>query len=89
LHPRIAATGHGPVMRGRELQLALEELAQNFDDVAVPSSGRYIKQPAVADETGVLYVPPFKASKKFIAASIIVGLAAGLIIAGQVTKSML
>jgi glyoxylase-like metal-dependent hydrolase (beta-lactamase superfamily II) len=89
LHPRIAATGHGPVMRGRELQVALEELAQNFDEVAVPNSGRYIKQPAVADETGVLYVPPFKANKKFIAASIVVGIAAGLIIAGQVSKSML
>jgi glyoxylase-like metal-dependent hydrolase (beta-lactamase superfamily II) len=89
LHPRIAATGHGPVMRGRELQIALDELVEDFDEVATPHSGRYIKQPAVADETGVLYVPPFKANKKFIAASVFMGLAAGFIIARQVSKSML
>ncbi|OKS86442.1 MBL fold metallo-hydrolase [Mucilaginibacter polytrichastri] len=88
LHPRIAATGHGPLMRGRELQVALDELAENFDELAVPTSGRYIKQPAVADETGVLYVPPFKANRKFIAAMIITSIAAGFIIARQIRKAV-
>ncbi|NCD71986.1 MBL fold metallo-hydrolase [Mucilaginibacter agri] len=88
LEPRIAGTGHGPVMRGRELQAALNELVENFDDVAVPKNGRYSEQPVISDETGVLYVPPFKTNRKFVAATIITGLVAGFIIARQIHKSV-
>ncbi len=88
LHPRIAVTGHGPIMRGRELQEALDNLASNFEEQAMPASGRYVKQPAVADETGVLYVPPFKANTKFVAATVITGLVAGFIIARQIHKAV-
>jgi len=62
-------------MRGRELHDALHELADNFEEVAVPESGRYVGHPAIADETGVTYLPPAKGTGKLTAA---VGVAAGL-----------
>jgi glyoxylase-like metal-dependent hydrolase (beta-lactamase superfamily II) len=65
LNPRIIATGHGPVMRGRELQTDIEELAENFEERAVPGSGRYVGDSAVADESGVKYIPPFKTNTRF------------------------
>jgi len=51
-------TGHGIAMRGRRLERGLDELAANFRERAVPSRGRYVRQPALADRSGVLYVPP-------------------------------
>lgn len=42
LNPDIAATGHGPVMRGEELRRGLADLVANFDEIAVPDRGRYV-----------------------------------------------
>ncbi|AYA35756.1 MBL fold metallo-hydrolase [Hymenobacter oligotrophus] len=58
LKPAIAATGHGVAMRGDALQQELEQLAREFDRLAVPAHGRYVSQPARADESGVVSVPP-------------------------------
>jgi glyoxylase-like metal-dependent hydrolase (beta-lactamase superfamily II) len=58
LEPFQVATGHGPPLRGREMLANLHELARNFDRLAVPLRGRYVRQPAVADERGVVTVPP-------------------------------
>ena len=58
LEPRQVATGHGPPLQGTEMLANLHELARNFDRLAVPARGRYVKQPAVADERGVVTVPP-------------------------------
>ncbi|MBG8552143.1 MBL fold metallo-hydrolase [Hymenobacter guriensis] len=58
LQPTVAATGHGIPMRGQELRSELAELAEHFEQQAVPRHGRYVGQPAQADETGVTYVPP-------------------------------
>ncbi len=58
LEPELVVTGHGPAMRGAEMRAALHALAQNFDQVAVPEQGRYVNEPARADETGTTYVPP-------------------------------
>ncbi|MFL5578043.1 MAG: MBL fold metallo-hydrolase [Gemmatimonadaceae bacterium] len=58
LHPTLAATGHGVPMRGIPMQLGLDELARDFDRLARPARGRYVREPAVADESGVLTVPP-------------------------------
>jgi len=44
LHPAIAATGHGPVMRGTELERGLDMLAAEFDEIAVPERGRYVRK---------------------------------------------
>ena len=59
LEPQLLATGHGPPMRGAEAAAALLDLAANFRERAVPRHGRYVDGgPAVADETGVVSVPP-------------------------------
>lgn len=58
LGAETAATGHGPVVRGADLRRGLGRLAREFDRRAVPAHGRYVGAPAVADETGVVTVPP-------------------------------
>jgi hypothetical protein len=57
LKPRVLATGHGTPMRGEAMLRELDELAAHFDR-HVPSVGRYVHTPAVADETGPTFVPP-------------------------------
>jgi glyoxylase-like metal-dependent hydrolase (beta-lactamase superfamily II) len=46
LRPAIAATGHGPPMRGQELSDGLERLVREFDRIAVPERGRYVRSSA-------------------------------------------
>ncbi|MCX2739865.1 MBL fold metallo-hydrolase [Pontibacter anaerobius] len=58
LKPEIAAAGHGMPMRGAELREQLDHLVHNFWLVAVPKHGRYVHEPAVVDEYGVVSVPP-------------------------------
>ena len=43
LRPAIAATGHGPPTRGQELNDGLEKLVREFDRIAVPGRGRYVR----------------------------------------------
>jgi glyoxylase-like metal-dependent hydrolase (beta-lactamase superfamily II) len=57
LDPDVLASGHGPVLKGPVMRRALRDLADHFDEV-MPSSGRYVPYPAVADECGVVHVPP-------------------------------
>jgi glyoxylase-like metal-dependent hydrolase (beta-lactamase superfamily II) len=42
LRPAIAVTGHGPLMSGESLSNSLTRLANEFDKIAVPQSGRYV-----------------------------------------------
>jgi len=58
LDPEIAVTGHGPTMRGQKLRMALHWLADNFDEAGVPDDGRYVREPARADDRGTYYIPP-------------------------------
>jgi glyoxylase-like metal-dependent hydrolase (beta-lactamase superfamily II) len=58
LNPEIAATGHGKPMAGEELRQSLHYLADNFRDLAIPRSGRYIDEPALVNYDGVQYTPP-------------------------------
>jgi glyoxylase-like metal-dependent hydrolase (beta-lactamase superfamily II) len=58
LEPEVAATGHGVPLRGEEMRAALHRLVANFGKLAVPGHGRYVGSPAIADETGVVSVPP-------------------------------
>ena len=58
LQPEIIATGHGQPMSGDEMLDELTALKENFRHRAVPKKGRYVNNPAVADASGVLYVPP-------------------------------
>ena len=43
LKPATAATGHGESMQGEELRRGLQQLAENFDEIAVPDQGRYVQ----------------------------------------------
>lgn len=58
LEPWRIATGHGPPLEGPDMMEDLQRLARDFDRVAVPRHGRYVSRPAVADERGVVSVPP-------------------------------
>jgi glyoxylase-like metal-dependent hydrolase (beta-lactamase superfamily II) len=58
LEPEVAATGHGRPLRGPLMRAGLRTLAQDFDTLAVPKHGRYVNAPAIADENGVVSVPP-------------------------------
>ncbi|MBD0381330.1 MBL fold metallo-hydrolase [Paenibacillus sedimenti] len=42
LRPLIAVTGHGTPMSGEELSLSLSDLAENFEEIAVPEEGRFV-----------------------------------------------
>jgi glyoxylase-like metal-dependent hydrolase (beta-lactamase superfamily II) len=57
LEPDLAVTGHGRPMQGDGLRIALHELAENFDIVAVPGRGRYVEDPARAED-GTAYDAP-------------------------------
>lgn len=43
LQPDIAATGHGTPLRGEPLRAGLARLVERFDEIAVPSQGRYVR----------------------------------------------
>jgi glyoxylase-like metal-dependent hydrolase (beta-lactamase superfamily II) len=58
LAPEVAATGHGIAMQGAELLVQLQALAAHFKEQAVPAHGRYVGQPAVANASGIVSVPP-------------------------------
>jgi glyoxylase-like metal-dependent hydrolase (beta-lactamase superfamily II) len=57
LNPLAAGTGHGVSVRGLDLELGLNRLAHDFESRSIPSEGRYVKQPAVTDENGVVEMP--------------------------------
>jgi glyoxylase-like metal-dependent hydrolase (beta-lactamase superfamily II) len=55
--PELVVTGHGLPMRGPEMRSALHRLAREFDRIAVPKNGRYVRRPARV-EYGSAYCPP-------------------------------
>ena len=87
LRPRLALTGHGLPIQGEELAAGLAHLLRDFDEVAYPQHGRYAHQPAVADASGVISVPPEKPGiPPQLLAVLAAGALAGLVI-GRITKS--
>jgi glyoxylase-like metal-dependent hydrolase (beta-lactamase superfamily II) len=58
LRPLLVASGHGRPMRGNYMPEELSKLARDFDRRSRPPHGRYVKQPAVTDEQGVVALPP-------------------------------
>lgn len=82
LEPEIAATGHGKPMAGEQLRSALHTLADNFNELAVPSSGRYVGDPALVNYDGVQYTPPPHNRKLILAvAGITAAAVAGFLVA--------
>jgi glyoxylase-like metal-dependent hydrolase (beta-lactamase superfamily II) len=55
LEPQLLACGHGIPMAGESLAGDLQRFASHFP---VPTSGRYVTEPARADERGVDSLPP-------------------------------
>lgn len=58
LAPSLLVSGHGVPLAGPDLPRSLRELADRFELEEIPRHGRYVTQPARADETGVVWVPP-------------------------------
>jgi glyoxylase-like metal-dependent hydrolase (beta-lactamase superfamily II) len=77
LEPEVLATGHGPAMRGPAMRRQLRDLADRFDWY-MPAEGRYIPFPAVADERGLVHVPPRPAAPRATVAAGIGAAAVGL-----------
>jgi len=80
LDPEIVATGHGKPMHGRKMREQLAILSRHFHQIAVPEEGRYVNEPAVTNEKGVVFLPHrqeiIPTSLKVIAASAVVLFAA-------------
>jgi glyoxylase-like metal-dependent hydrolase (beta-lactamase superfamily II) len=57
LDPEIVAAGHGKPMGGETMRKQLNNLSRNFDHIAVPPSGRYVNEPSIANEQGVVSIP--------------------------------
>lgn len=91
LDPEVVATGHGHPMKGAEMRNQLGVLSRHFDELAVPEHGRYVNEPAVTNEEGVVFLPHAKetipTSLKVVAASAIV-LSVGFLIYNQTKKQL-
>ena len=48
LNAELVVTGHGRAMRGAKMLEALQSLARDFDNIAVPDQGRYVNHPVRA-----------------------------------------
>ena len=55
LDPELVVTGHGQAMRGPTMRTALNQLAQNFNTVAIPKGSEYVTHPA-SSQDGSAYV---------------------------------
>src|SRR5438874_153715 len=87
LQPNVAATGHGLPMYGDRMRRELEALVRNWERVVVPSHGRYVRRPAVADERGVVSVPPPVSDPQLVAlAGIGLAAAAGTLLIRNLTR---
>jgi glyoxylase-like metal-dependent hydrolase (beta-lactamase superfamily II) len=78
LEPAVMACGHGVPVSGPDALRDLESLAHNFTRQAIPRKGRYAELPAIADERGVVWVPPAPAKtmpKVIVAGAALGGLA--------------
>ena len=69
LRPNVAVTGHGLPMYGERLRRQLDELVRDWDRLALPPQGRYIRQPAMANQRGTVSVPPPVFDPQLIAAA--------------------
>jgi glyoxylase-like metal-dependent hydrolase (beta-lactamase superfamily II) len=67
LNPKTAGCGHGRPMRGKELTEALADLKENFQEKAVPEQGRYVPNPAITNDHGIVSLPPTKFNKNEVA----------------------
>jgi glyoxylase-like metal-dependent hydrolase (beta-lactamase superfamily II) len=76
LAPDIIVAGHGQPMSGPAMRERLYVLAEHFDAIERPRLGRYARQPALADSTGVVMLPPDPLPKILAGAAAIAAAAA-------------
>ena len=57
LEPELVVTGHGRPLKGQAMRSALHQLAERFDEVAVPPSGTYLEHPARAADGSAYRAP--------------------------------
>ncbi len=50
LEPELVVTGHGKAMQGPQMRAALHKLAADFERIAVPKDGKYVDNPARAED---------------------------------------
>ena len=77
LHPNVVGCGHGIPISDPDLPARMTRFAERF---RAPRTGRYVRQPARADESGVVALPrapfdpvPFATAASLIAAGIALG----------------
>ncbi len=58
LAPELIVSGHGQPCGGQAVRDELMIIANEFDRLERPAFGRYAKQPAIADESGIVMLPP-------------------------------
>lgn len=91
LDPEVVATGHGAPMRGSEMRNQLGVLSRHFDELAVPTTGRYVSEPAVTNESGVVFLPReqevIPTSVKVLAASAVI-ISLGFLLYNQTRKQL-
>jgi len=75
------ATGHGQAMYGPEVRKALNRLAKDFWEHGIPAHGRYVREPALANEDGITYIPPARYNYGLMA---VIGISAFAIALGLV-----
>lgn len=78
LEPETLAAGHGDPWQGAEMRTALRQLAAHFTECEVPAYGRYARQPAIADDRGVVSLPADPLPRVLAGAALAVGLTYGL-----------
>jgi len=87
LRPEVAATGHGIPMTGEDMRRQLDSLVRDWDRLAVPRQGRYVRQPAVTSAAGVVRVPPAVTDPQLLAlAGVGVAALAGLALMRGLSK---
>jgi hypothetical protein len=67
-------------MYGEELITSLSRLVANFEEEAVPTYGRYVKEPARANKNGVQYIPERAANPQLLTAVALIGAVAAFAI---------
>jgi hypothetical protein len=87
LRARSVITGHGHPMAGENVASAIEAMAAHFDELSIPPKGRYVDAPAVADESGVLSLPPKPADDfsklAIVGGALALGVVAAFIVANR------
>lgn len=92
LQPDTVATGHGKPLRGYEMRQALNNLYINFGEETIPVTGRYVNDPAVADASGMMYVPPVRRERRInwvaVGSAVLISAAVLILITNRKKKNL-